>query len=230
MNVPASKYIRKLKQIMSNEHMRAGEELPENNPDPFDSTPFTRIDEVKLSSDEWIDTILTQAEKIRRTTKRQEAISDDGLVIDSLALPPNDDWVSQESFYVTKVGPVAETCESLEWKSAYTMDVEDAPHPKSDEFREAASELQIPNSVALKLGPDFVASAYRVLYEHTKETGRPIHPIRIRYESTVKLPERGYRSAFSYLDKLPGVNPPSKSVAWEYVGQETVEATGESHA
>ena len=58
----AGKYITKLKQKMS-DYMRAGEELPENNPDPFEETPFNRIEEVKLSSDDWLDVILSQAEK-----------------------------------------------------------------------------------------------------------------------------------------------------------------------
>ena len=223
----ASKYINKLRQLMSKDYMRAGEDASEPT-NPFEETPFNRISEVELSSDDWIDVILSEADKIRRTAKSRDNIASDDAVIDALALPR--ETIDAETFYVHKVGPVAATCDDLTWKSAYTLNLEAAPEPNSNEFKEAASELRIPNSAALKLGPKFVASAYRELYEHTAETGRPIHPVRLKYEANVRLPERGYSQAFRFLNQLPGVEAPADSVAWEYEQPDSINSKEGSHA
>ena len=220
----AGKYITKLRQKMS-DYMIAGEDASEPT-DPFEETPFNRVEEVKLSNREWINVILSEANKIRSTAKSAGEIQSDDAVIDALALPG--EWVNAESFYAYKVGTIAATCEDLTWKSAYTMDLEAAPEPNSEAFREAASELRIPKG--LRLGPKFVASCYRILYEHTSDTARPIHPIRLRSEANVRLSESGYRQAFRHLNELPGVEPPADSVAWEYEQPDSVETTEESHA
>ena len=222
----ASKYITKLRQKMS-DYMRAGEDASEPT-DPFEETPFNRIEEVKLSSDDWLDVILSQAEKIRSTAMNRGEITTDKAVIDALALPR--ETIDAETFYAYKVGPVAATCEDLAWKSAYTLDLEAAPEPNSEAFREAASELRVPNSAAMKLGPKFINSVFRILYEHTAETGRPIHPVRLKYDANVRLPERGYSQAFRFLNELPGVEPPADSVAWEYEQPESINSKEESHA
>jgi hypothetical protein len=133
-------------------------------------------------------------------------------------------------FYAHKVGPVAATCEGLTWKAAYSMDIETAPEPNSDAFREAASELQVPDNVAMELGPKFIQSAFRILYDHTAKTSRPIHPTKLKYEATVRLPERGYKQAFRFLNQLPGVEGPADSVAWEYEQPEQVNAKEETYA
>ena len=223
----ASKYITKLRQKMS-DYMRAGEDLPENDPDPFEETPFRRVEEVKLSSDDWLDVIIPEAEKIRSTAQRRGPITSDDAVIDALALPR--ETIDAETFYAWKVGPVAATCDDLTWKSAYTLNLEDAPEPNSEAFREAASDLRIPNSAAMKLGPKFVSGAYRELYEHTVETGRPIHPVRLKYEANVRLPKRGYSQAFRFLNQLPGVEAPADSVAWEYEQPDSINSKEGSHA
>ena len=221
-----SNYVTKLKQKMS-DYMRAGEDASEPT-DPFEETPFNQISEVELSSDDWIDVILSEADKIRRTAKSRDSIASDDAVIDALALPR--EYIDSSVFYAYKVGPVAATCDDLTWKSAYTLNLEAAPEPNSNEFKEAASELRIPNSAALKLGPDFVVSAYRELYEHTVETDRPIHPVRLKYEANVRLPKRGYSQAFRFLNQLPGVEAPADSVAWEYEQPDSIDAKEESHA
>jgi hypothetical protein len=217
------RYKIKLKSKYMTEYMKRDNTLPENSPSPFDNTPFAQVAEVEQSSDEWVEIILNQAEKIRQTAKRRGQISDDTDVIESLALP--NEYVPAESFYAQKVGPVTATCDTLEWKSAYTMDLDAAPHPKSDAFHEAASKLQIPDTPYLEYAPKFVQSSYRILYEHTKTTGRPIHPIQLKIEADVVLDERYYSKAFSYLNDLPGVEPPSETTAWEYVAQEQTTGT-----
>jgi hypothetical protein len=219
-----SNYITKLKHKMS-DYMIAGEDASEPT-DPFEKTPFRRVEEVKQSSDDWLDVILSEAEKIRSTAQNAGEIQNDDAVIDALALPG--EWVNAGSFYAYKVGPVAATCEDLAWKSAYTLDLEAAPEPNSDAFREAASELRIPKG--LRLGPKFVASCYRILYEHTTDTARPIHPIRLRGEANVRLSKSGYRQAFRHLNELPGVEAPADSVAWEYEQPDSINSKEESHA
>jgi hypothetical protein len=200
------------------DYMRAGESLPEDEPDAFEGTRFSRIPEVKHANEEELDVILSQARKILNAAKRNGSVSDDEAIQESLALPS--EYVEPASFYAYKVGPVAATHDELQWTSAYRMNPEDAEHHKSDTFRKAASELQIPDTLEMKLGPKFIISAYRVLYEHTEETGRPIHPYKIRAEANVVLPERAYPQAFRYLNDLPGVEPPeTDGPAWVYVDE-----------
>jgi hypothetical protein len=208
------------------DYMRAGESLPEDEPDAFEGTPFDRIPEVKHTSEEQIELIIDQSRKILNACRNGSIGSDEG-VYEALALPS--EHVDPESFYAYKVGPVAATHDELQWNSAYRMDLETAYHHKSDAFREAASELQIPDTVGMKLGPDFIISAYRILYEHTEEAGRPMHPYRIRAEANVVLREGAYSQAFRYLNELPGVEPPSNGEAWEYVDATPEPTHEESH-
>ena len=216
-----------IKTELMTDYMKAGNELPEKEPDPFDSVPFKRIDEVKHKNGDRLETVLSQAKKIHRTAKRNGSIGSDKSVIESLATPT--EYTNRESYYAYRVGPVAETCDVLEWKSAYRMDIDEAVSIKSEEFREAASQLNIPNSVGLKLAPEFVKSAYRILKEHTEETGRPMHPYRLRTEANVILAKRSYSLAFSYLNKLPGVIEPTDGPAWEFVEQQTTHTEQQSH-
>ena len=200
------------------DYMRAGESLPEDEPDAFEKTPFDRISNVKHTSEEEIDLIIDQSRKVLNAAKRNGSIGSDEGVYESLALP--NEYVDPEAFYAFKVGPVVATHDELRWNSAYRMDLEAAEHHKSDTFREAASELQIPDTLGMKLGPDFIISAYRVLYEHTEETGRPIHPYRIRAEANVVLRESAYPQAFRYLNELPGVeSPETDGPAWVYIDE-----------
>jgi hypothetical protein len=197
--------------------------------DPFEDTPFTRIPPAEGIKDEWVETILTEANKIRKTAQRNGEIQSDDAVIDSLSKPSGDLWIDKTGFYINRVGPVAQTCDSLEWTAAYTMDLDDAPHYKSDEFVDAASELRVPDSRALQSVPKFIKGAYRVLYEHTKETGRPMHPLQIQSEVNVVLSDRGYSQAYRYLDELPGVEPPTDGGAWAYIEQNTATTGEQSH-
>jgi hypothetical protein len=210
------------------EYMRANTDNDEPT-DPFEDTPFNRIPPAEGIKDEWVDTILTEANKIRKTAQRDGEIQSDDAVIDSLGKPNGDLWVDREGFYVHRVGPVAATCDALEWTSAYTMDLDDAPHHKSDEFVAAASDLRIPDSRSLELAPKFIKGAYRVLYEHTKETGRPMHPLQIQSEVNVVLSERGYSQAYRYLNQLPGVEPPTDGGAWTHVEHEATTTGEQSH-
>jgi len=219
--------IEKIKTELMTDYMKAGNELPEKEPDPFNSVPFKRIDEVKHTNGERLETVLGQARKIHRTAKRNGSVGSDKSVIESLATPT--EYTDRASYYAYKVGPVAETCDTLEWKSAYHMDIDEAVSIKSEEFREAASQLNIPNSVGLKLAPEFVKSAYRILKEHTEKTGRPTHPYRLRAEANVVLPKRSYSLAFSYLNKLPGVIEPTDGPAWEFVEQQATHTEQQSH-
>jgi hypothetical protein len=214
------------KTMTDHNYMKAGESLPEEEPDAFEGTPFDRISNVKHANSEESDLIIGEATKVFNAAKRNGSIGSDEDVYQSLALP--NEFVKNEGFYAYKVGPVAATHDELEWTSAYRMNLEDAEHHKSDTFREAASELQIPDG--LKLAPKFIISAYRILYEHTEETGRPIHPYKIRAEANVVLRESTYPHAFRYLNDLPGVEPPSDSDAWVYVDDESLAATEETHA
>jgi hypothetical protein len=208
-------------------NMRANTSTEQTN--PFNETPFKQISPAEGIKDEWVDTILRNAQKIRKTAQRNEGIQSDNVVIDSLAKPSNDLWVDRKGFYIHRVGPVAQTCDRLEWASAYTMDLDEAPDFKSEEFVEAASELRIPDSRSLELAPKFIRGAYRVLREHTKETGRPMHPLRIQSEVNVVLSEYGYEQAYRYFNQLPGVEAPTDGEAWTYVEQEATTTGEQSH-
>lgn len=212
------------------DYMRANNDASDEQTDPFNDTPFRRIPPAEGIKDEWVETILQGANKIHKAAKQRGNIEDEDAVIESLSKPSNDLWINKKGFYLNRVGPVAQTCDSLEWASAYTMDLDDAPHYKSDEFVDAASELRVPDSRALKLGPKFIKAAYRVLYNHTEATGRPMHPLRIKSETNVVLSDRGYSQAFRYLNELPGVEPPETGgLAWTYVEQDAATTGEQSH-
>jgi len=209
------------------EYMRANTSTEPT--DPFEDTPFNRIPPAEGIKDEWVDTILTEANKIRKTAERNGSIQSDDVVIDSLGKPNGDLWIDERSFYIHRVGPVASTCEALEWASAYTMDLDEAVSIKSEAFVEAASELRIPETRSLELAPKFIRGAYRVLREHTKETGRPMHPLRIQSEVNVVLSERGYSQAYRYLNQLPGIEAPDDGPAWTYVKHDATTTGEQSH-
>ena len=212
------------------EYMRATSHAQDEEPDPFEETPFSRIPPAEGVKDEWVDTILTEADKIRKTARQRGGIDSDDAVIDSLGKPNGDLWIDKKGFYIHRVGPVAATCDRLEWQSAYTMDLDKAVSIKSEAFVEAASELRIPDSRSLELAPKFIKSAYRILYEHTKETGRPIHPLAIQAEANVMLSERGYEQVYRYFNQLPGVEPPEDGEAWAYVEQDAAPTEEQSYA
>ena len=224
---------RSIKERLTNrtmtEYMRANTDKDEPT-DPFEDTPFNRIPSAEGIKDEWVDTILTEANKIRKTARQRDGIESDTVVIDSLGKPNGDLWIDREGFYAHRVGPVAATCESLEWASAYTMDLDEAVSIKSEAFVEAASELRIPETRSLELAPKFIKSAYRILYEHTKETGRPMHPLQIQSEANVVLSERGYERVYRYFNQLPGVEPPEDGEAWAYVEQDAATNEEQNYA
>jgi len=208
------------------DYMRAGNDLDEQN--PFDETPFTRIPEVRITTDERIELILDEAEKIRRTCEQRGSIASDENVIQALGLP--NEHTSAEAFYAYKVGAVAQTCDTISWNTAYRIDIDDAPAPGSDEFQEAASTLDIPDSRRFDLVPKFVRGAYRLLYEHVEDTGRPIHPHRLEADANVILTSGIYPQAYRYLNQLPGVIPPDENApAWAYIEEETASTPEQGH-
>lgn len=212
--------------------MRHGNDPPSEQPDPFDEYPhFDPVPEVTtLTKDDWIKTALEQADKIRRTARDRGIVSDDEHVIEAVSIP--EDWVPKKGFYIHRVGPLAVTCENLEWGAAYSMNLAEAPEPGGKEWAEAAGELSMPTYP--KAGPSFVKSAYKTLYEYTEETGRPLHTEKLIHDSQVYLKDREYPVCFKHLDQLPGVNPPADKFAWQWVEPETETAasaqTGENHA
>jgi len=212
-----------LKTKIMTEYMKAGNELPEEQPKPLDKTPFSDIEELRFTDGEDLRTVIEQAQKIHRTAKRNDSISNDDSVIESLALPNEN--IPRESFYAYKVGPLAQTCDALQWNTVFDIDLTTAPQPDSDAFREAASELNIPDTIGLKLAPEFIRSAYRLLWEHKEETGRPIHPHRLKADANAVLKPRIYPRVFDYLSQLPGVTGPTESPAWEYVDPEQPAST-----
>lgn len=200
------------------EYMKAGNELPEEQPDPLDNTPFRDIEELRFTDGEDLRTVIEQAQKIHRTAKRNGSISDDDSVIESVTVP--NEHIPRDSFYAYKVGALAQTCDSLQWNTVFDIDLTTAPQPDSDAFREAASELNIPDSIGLKLAPDFIRSAYRLLWDHKNNTGRPLHPHRLKADAEAVLKPRAYPRVFDYLGQLPGVTEPTEPPAWEYVDDE----------
>ena len=181
--------------------------------DKFTDTPFSRVDEIGTLSGERLETALQEARKIHRTADRRGTIANDEGIIESLALPT--EFTDSESRYANVVGPIAETLTDLVWLSAYDMFVDIAPEPDSDEFKQAAAELNIPETRSTDLVPKFLREAYRVLYDHVAEHDRPMHPHRIESEVNTVLSARGYEQAYRYFKELPGVAEPNRNgPAW----------------
>lgn len=198
--------------------------------DKFADTPFNRIDEIGFLSGDRLETAIQEATKIERAVTQRGTIATDERVIESLALPT--EFTNAKSWYATVVAPIAQTSPDIAWRSAYTLDIEQAPEPDSEGFREAASELNIPNTKPMKYVPDFIRSAYRVLYNHVDEYDRPIHPYTLESEANAILTDRGYKQAHRYLGDLPGIEPPaSDGPAWAQIDpeQEATTVKGETH-
>lgn len=196
----------------------------------FSDTPFRRVDEIGQLSGDRLETALQEARKIYRATDRNGTITTDESIIESLSVPS--EHTDAENWYATVVGPIAETHNDLAWLSAYDLSLSSAPTPKSDEFEQAAAELNIPNSRATNLVPKFLRGAYRVLYNHVAEHGRPMHPYLIESEVNVVLTARGYEQAYRYFEQLPGVSEVNRNgPAWALNDSQEGASTaqGESH-
>lgn len=204
------------------EFMERGQTADSIETGVFDGTPFTPPRRLVGVPEPNQQHALREAEKILRTA-RDRPIEDDEQVIQALAKPSES--FSSKSLYYLKVAPTAASHPNLEWNGYRLM--EDAPEHKSDEWVEAASELEIPTDQrGWKLAPKFVSGVYRALEEITEREGRPVSKWELAKEANVTLAENVEDKAWRYLSELEGVIPPEDDApAWRYVESAEAEAT-----
>lgn len=213
-------------------YMHSGEDAEPT--DPFDESHLELTDTDLVSQkthDRTRELIVENVEKLHRTAKGGPIENDESV---KKAMGTPFDSFSPGAMYYYNVGPVAANLDTLEWNSAYRVDLSETVEPKGEEFKEITSEFNIPDSSLRELVPSFIVASYIYLIDVTERNDgdRAVHPWELKGKAGPVLTERNYEYALKYIDRLPGVIPPdTKAPAWEYVDStEPTESTEESHA
>lgn len=212
-------------------YMHTGED--EEPTDPFeDADPELRkTHRVENLDDERLRIVRGNVEKIHRAAQSAPIATDEqvegtmGVVMEGQ---------SSEACYYFTAGPIAAEIPGLEWRTSYRVDLEDTVSVGSDEFRDVASEFDIPDNPNRELVPEFITAAYGHLVQLTERNDgqRAVHPWELANTGrTPCISEHNHSYAFEYVDKLPGVIPPERDGdAWVYITETDADATEESHA
>lgn len=201
--------------------MNRGNDVEESTSNPFDETPFEPYNRIHGRNDK--EQIATYANNAFRHLKRNETATDDELR--NAAIDASRQTLAPAMW--TVVAPLLANAETVNWNGGYSLPA-DAPGHKSDEWREAASQLNIPDTRSYDGVPKAVSSAYHHLEKITIRNGGPrsCHPKELELNARIHLPERRYAKAWDYLADLPGVVSPDEAEPdWEYVDPEAVETT-----
>ena len=214
--------------------------------DPFETTEFdvTRTPRLrtmpgdKATVEEYV---IENVEKIYRTVKSRDTIntagpdetpqrvnkdrrgrmyeiSTDHSVVRAMNVPS--DRFDKRQMYYLYAGVIAAEIDELRWQSAYNLDMSEAVNPDSEEFVSVASKFNIDTSNhRKKYLPRFIKAAYSTIYNRAESSGRPVHKWELEFELGSLLADYQYKDAYRYLERLPGVEPPSQTVAWEFVEQ-----------
>lgn len=201
-----------LKQTLNTmtDYMTRGEDTTSD--DPFDNSPFSDFHKVSTWSGK--AELIDYAERCLRALERNGSMTDDEM---KAAAPKPDHQVLQDSLWAV-VAPVVATADSVEWNGAFSL-TPDAPDYNSDEWRDAAAELEIPDSRRYELVPKAVSYSYRHLEKINRwnDEPRPCHTFELKSHSGVHIPDRRFEHVWDYLAELPGVNAPDEGHAWEHV-------------
>jgi hypothetical protein len=195
-----------------------------DEPGPFANTPFEEYDQIRTWNDK--ERLVNHATNALRHLKQHKTATDKDLR--NAAIAGNDHQLLKEGLWA-KVAPLLATAENVEWADSFSLEA-DAPEHNSDEWKQAASELEIPDTRSHDLVPKSVGASYRHLEKLTQRNGypRPAHQFELERNCGVHMTDRGYRKVWQYLEELPGVDAPADTPAWEYV--DTTEATSEEPA
>lgn len=202
----------KLTEITMSDFMKQSSDEPT---DPFEeSDNFQRIHRLRHNSNG--EELIEYAENALRYLERNGAGNDTDL---RRAGAPQGHHALKEGTWGYDVAPTLATAESVQWNGGFAL-TEDAPEHGSDEWQEAASDLDIPDGRSYDGVPKAISNAYRHLEDvrDRNEHPRQCHAWELEDNCGIHLPERRYRRVFELLGGLPGVVAPddSKSV-WEHV-------------
>ena len=131
---------------------------------------------------------------------------------------------SPEGLYFFEVGPTVATAPGVTWNAAFTMDLDDAPAFKSDEWNDMASEFQLSEREAEEGVESMIMCAYRALEELTERNDgfRAVHPRELRQYGP-RVADRYFELAMTCLAECDGVNGPTEGPAWSYTDPERVD-------
>lgn len=206
-----------------------------NSPDeagPFTDTPFEEYYDIRTWNDK--EKLLQHAENALRHLKQVKSASDDDLRNAAIA---GNDYQKLGDGYWSTVAPLIATAECVGWNGAFRLEA-DAPEHGSDEWKAAASALEIPETRSYDLVPKAVGASYRHLEKIRERNGypRPASRFELKQNCGVHMTDRGYQKVWEFLRELPGVKPPAETPAWEVVAtdpsgaSDTTDAGEESHA
>ena len=186
--------------------------------DAIEKSPFKRIYWIPPNKDDQnVTAALEGAEKIRNTVLNRGEIQTDEAVEN--ACPVATTSMAKDWAYYRRAGPLAATADDIVWRTAYTL-ADNAPEPNSEQFKEEASELAIPEHA--EHAPKLVLDFYRYLHDKHDTDGRPVHPEELKGEAASVLAlDNVYDRAFRFLDQLPWVESPARSgPAWSEATEE----------
>jgi len=194
---------------------------------PWDDTPFTPTYRLRGDpSDRKGELTRQNAKKIRDKVLRSDSITTDEAV--ETAMATLDRSHKPSAFYYHTCGPVAASADDVRWNSAFRIDLDVAPEPKSDEWERVASEFNLSQQDDRDLVPEKIVHCYHKLVEKTRENDgdRAMHPGELAdYGPVVR--DRPRQTAFDCLSQVPGVDGPDSSrPAWELVEADEEVSTG----
>jgi hypothetical protein len=190
-------------------------------PNPWEESPFRKIDRLIGQPDNKTSRALKNAKKIRSAVLRDGELMEDSAAVDGMA---TDLSAQTPKFaYYIYAAPVADAAEDVHWRHAFRLSLDEAPEFNSDEFKEAASTLTIPDTD----NGDKIARKVARMYSHLREVTadndgqRAVSPWELKGEGPV-LQDRHEERALRYLSDFPGVTAPARDgPAWVEATEET---------
>ncbi len=198
----------------------------DDSTDLIDESPFSTFDKLERHSKR--EKLIEWAENALRVLKRNGTATDESLR--DAALAGHSRQQLQTKFWPT-VAPLIATADPVEW-TGYVEMSEDAPESNTDAWRDAAGQLEIPDTSRY----DGVAKAVRGSYRYLKKVNRwndgprRVHPTELRWNCGVRMPDRRWPFVLEYLDELQWiVMPDGDGPTWAYA-TEKAEAADASEA
>lgn len=115
----------------------------------------------------------------------------------------------RKAIFYTVRAPVLATHPEIEWVGAWNLLLDEAP-ATDEEFRSAASALEIPKTRTTENFPLFIEQAYWLLRELVGTEQRPVSSYELATDqrTTNGIPEAAFGKVLEFFAKLPGVEPP----------------------
>lgn len=193
---------------------------------PIEASVFEEYDKLRTWSDK--ERLVQHAEDALRHLKQHKTATDDNLRAAAIS---GRDQVLKEGLWAL-ISPLISSADGVEWTGGFVLD-SDAPETQSEEWRNAASTLEIPDTRQYSTVPNAVKTSYRHLEKLTTRNDQPRPASReelVRNCGVHFQTEEYRRYVEGYLVELPGVTGPDDGPAWEYTDQSEADTTGTGEA